>query len=73
MKSEMSATPLTRRPFEPLAASLNPRAQMDPNMLRMLQAARGGGGGAAPAPGADAPVPDKYDLVLLGGCVLRVC
>ena len=35
---------------------------MDPAMVRMLAAARGGRpGDAPPAPGADAPVPDKYD------------
>lgn len=34
---------------------------MDPAMARMLAAARGGRHGEAPpAPGADAPVPDKY-------------
>ena len=34
---------------------------MDPAMARMLAAARGGRPGEAPpAPGADAPVPDKY-------------
>jgi len=42
---------------------------MDPAMARMLAAARGGRPGEAPpAPGADAPVPDKYDLLNpLGG------
>lgn len=36
---------------------------MDPAMARMLAAARGGRPGEAPpAPGADAPVPDKYEL-----------